>query len=188
MGADLEKSCDRQMAEAAILFLNCLPVPTPIFKQRNLQWTFGLLDVLRQHPSAHMRLQAAALILNYCHQQKSTEAGMRARLSQLCGAPFFSTFNTHFDWLPLADASEGIDLLREIHLLLQLTLQVWHSEREVVMLLHSVYAFMQFHCFACSSCCSTSLLAHSAAQVSLVTFALPFCMCSLSTETKVTTS
>ena len=153
----MEKGCDQQMAETAILLLDSLPLPTSIFLQRNFNWTFGLLEVLRKHPSAHMRVQAAAPILNYCHQQKSAEAGMRARLSQVYGAPVPSTFNTYFDWLPVADAREGTDLLSEIYQLLQLTLQVPHCGRWSCCC--SAFA-MQFHGLACSSCCPTSLLAH----------------------------
>lgn len=155
----MENARDQQMAETAILLLGSLPVPTAIFLQRKLKWTFGLLNVLRRHPCAHMRLQAAALILNYCHQHKSTEAGLRARLSQVCGATACSKFDTFFDWLPLDDASAGTDLLTEIYLLLQLTLQVSHFQKKVVTLLRSAYVCM-FHCAACSSCCSPSLLGY----------------------------
>ena len=155
----MEKSRDQQMAETTILLLASLPVPTSIFLQRDLKWTFGLLEVLRQHPSTHMRLQAAALILHYCHQQKSTEAGMRQRLSQVYGANLSSTFDTHFDWLPVANAKEGIELLREIYQLLQSTLQVLHFLTGVVLLLLSGVRCMQVHCLASSSCYTTDWVA-----------------------------
>lgn len=167
------------MAETTILLLNSLPMPTSLFLQRNVKWTSGFVEVLRQQPSAHLRVQAAALILNYCHQQKSTEADMRSRLSQVYGAPPPSPFDTHFDWLPVDNAKEGTELLREIYQLLQSTLQVPHLGREIVLRLLNGDICTQSHCLACSSCCSSALLVDQTAQVSLATVALPLCMCSL---------